>query len=191
MAGQFKARVGDVFEDWTLLEYVGGGYWLCRCKCGVEKKVLGSHLYGGKSTRCKSCYLESNKTDAYTNRSTYQSWTHMRNRCLNPTDDRYHQYGGRGITICKRWGVFELFLKDMGPRPEGTSLDRIDVDGDYEPANCRWATPKEQMRNRQEHKNKVCVNELAEVLGIPAGTLRARLRRGWGYERATSTPVKK
>lgn len=79
----------------------------------------------------------------------YQSWSAMRSRCRNPNDTDYHRYGGRGIVVCERWSTFEPFLHDMGPRPEGKTLDRIDSNGNYEPGNCRWATHKEQRANQR------------------------------------------
>ena len=85
---------------------------------------------------------------------TYRSWTHMRDRCRNPSNDSWDYYGGRGITICDEWHSFEQFLADMGERPEGTSIDRIDVNGNYEPSNCRWADAKTQVENRRERKKE-------------------------------------
>lgn len=83
----------------------------------------------------------------------YRAWGLMKNRCLNPNDERYHQYGGRGITVCKEWiSSFVAFFAYMGKRPDNHSLDRIDANGNYEPGNCRWATPTEQSRNRTNNK---------------------------------------
>lgn len=84
----------------------------------------------------------------------YESWKAMRKRCLNPNAPKYRLYGGRGITICERWDYFENFREDMGERPIGLSLDRIDNDGNYEPGNCRWATQKEQQNNRSNNKHE-------------------------------------
>ena len=99
----------------------------------------------------------------------YRTWQMMRNRCLNPNAQDYEYYGGRGVTICDQWGTFEGFLADMGrrPAPEYT-LDRIDSDGAYEPSNCRWATRKEQSRNRSYAKTQAY--KLAEQLGVKSMT---------------------
>jgi len=85
---------------------------------------------------------------------TYTSWYAMKTRCLNSNNPRFKDYGGRGIRVCKRWMDFTNFLADMGEKPEGLTPDRIDNDGDYEPCNCRWATPKEQRQNRRDQKTQ-------------------------------------
>ena len=82
----------------------------------------------------------------------YKSWISLRRRCNSPTYSNYHNYGGRGITVCERWNKFENFYADMGDRPEGASIDRINNDGNYEPNNCRWATHSQQMKNRRSCK---------------------------------------
>lgn len=127
----------------------------------------------------------------------YNSWSMMRVRCLNPRDHKFPTYGGRGITICERWSKFENFIEDMGPRPEGTSIDRINNEGNYEPGNCRWATAKEQSRNRscarQITLNGKTQNLSAwqEELGIIPETFESRRRLGWDIEKCLLTPVRK
>ena len=82
-------------------------------------------------------------------KSEYQAWCSLRNRCSNPNNTYYDYYGGRGITVCERWDSFENFLSDLGPRPEGLSIDRIDNNGNYEPSNCKWSTAAEQNNNQR------------------------------------------
>ncbi|MDD3472141.1 MAG: hypothetical protein PHS86_05100 [Syntrophaceae bacterium] len=120
----------------------------------------------------------------------YNSWQSAQYRCRVPYAKDFPKYGGRGIKFCKRWLFFDNFLKDMGPRPKNTTLDRIDVNGHYEPRNCRWATPTEQMRNRRcsvkltyngEEKH---LNEWAEELNLSRTTIEQRLRRGYSEKDA-------
>lgn len=123
----------------------------------------------------------------------YTTWGMMKSRCLNPKNKRYNRYGGRGITICARWlESFQNFYDDMGARPAGTSLERRDNDGNYEPLNCYWATPKEQQNNtcfnvRITHNGETkTVSQWAQQAGIPEHTFRYRLIRGWSIDEALS-----
>jgi len=120
---------------------------------------------------------------------TYQVWKSMRERCLCKTSRAYNRYGGRGITICERWESFENFYADMGDRPEGKTIDRIDNDGPYSPENCRWATDIEQANNKRNnrlltYKGKTqTVPQWARELGIKTGTIAVRLSRGLPIEK--------
>lgn len=116
---------------------------------------------------------------------TYVTWNKMKQRCLNSNHKHYGHYGGRGITVCERWLSFDNFLADMGERPEGMSLDRIDVNGNYEPGNCRWASHRQQLGNTRatrwiEYRGKpTCLTHLADSLDINPVTLRNRIIKGW------------
>src|SRR5688572_1102970 len=136
-------------------------------------------------------YIRHGKTD----HPLYSIWTGMKYRCQNPKARKYVIYGGRGIKVCERWNDFANFLADMGERPAGMTIERIDNDGDYEPSNCRWATQKEQERNKSTNVKFLfqgkerCVAEIAELTGVPRYYIYARLRRGWPVERALTEPV--
>ena len=114
---------------------------------------------------------------------TYRIWIAMRSRCTNPNNAGFHKYGGRGIKVCARWQSFENFFADMGERPEGMTLEREDNDGNYEPTNCRWATPAEQSRNTRRNRmltyagETLCMADWAERRGVGWDTLYHRLRR--------------
>ena len=118
----------------------------------------------------------------------HKSWHAMWHRCIKPGAVGYADYGGRGITVCDRWKSFENFFADMGERPEGTTLDRIDVNGNYEPKNCRWATDLQQNNNRTNSRvltldgKSMSVSEWSRELGVPRIRLANRVRRGWPVE---------
>jgi hypothetical protein len=132
----------------------------CLCDCGNN---VTTQLVSLRSNRTKSCgclqkevAVSSNTTHGMKEIPSYNSWRGMKNRCNNPNSEDYKHYGGRGIIVCDRWlNSFENFLEDMGSRPYGYSIDRIDVNGNYELSNCKWATSKEQLKNRRPKENKL------------------------------------
>lgn len=135
--------------------------WRCTCDCGTAVEVPGFRLRSGHTSSCGCLQREvgdanlaaghrQNFVHGWVGTPTYKSWDSAKQRCFNPNDDHYDRYGGRGITMCMRWRrSFKAFLADMGERPEGMTLDRINNDGHYEPGNCRWATGSEQSSNRK------------------------------------------
>lgn len=130
--------------------------FLCRCECGTEKIIAASNLSTGRTKSCGCLQREkaklSNGAPVKHDQCwspTYSSWAGMKDRCTNQNHKSYNNYGGRGITVCERWMDFRNFLEDMGERPSGTSIDRIDANGDYKPGNCRWATAQQQASNKR------------------------------------------
>lgn len=157
-----KDLTDGLFGRWRVIRRAGSTRnhivtWLCKCECGNEKVVRSDILNNGQSQSCGCLNSEisakHNRKHGYSNISSpeYFAWCGMKARCNSPTNKDYHNYGGRGIKVCQRWlANFENFLIDMGLRPaDGLSLERMDVNGNYEPTNCVWATATEQIRNRR------------------------------------------
>lgn len=141
-------------------------------------------------------FVNHNERHGKKNTPEYASWLKMKERCYGVNHRYYFNYGGRGVRVCDRWKhSFINFLSDMGEKPDASfSLDRIDGNGDYEPSNCRWATAKQQSRNRSFNRifslngKSQCMSAWAEELGISGGTLSERIERRWSLERALTTP---
>lgn len=148
----------------------------CRCACGTLRDVYSTELLAGRSKSC-GCAVRV-KTVGRTN--AYRSWASMWERCTDPKHPSWDYYGGKGITICKQWESFACFLHDMGERPAGMSLDRINSNGHYEPSNCRWATSMEQGRNTKRVRlltingDTKRLSDWSIILNIPISTLHSR-----------------
>lgn len=176
--------------------------WLCRCACGIERAVTQMSLRNGKSSSCGCLNKErsslAHKKHGLSYSTEYTCWQSMRQRALNPNNERHASYFDRGISVCERWNDFEAFLLDMGPRPSPShSIDRIENDDGYHPDNCRWALPREQTANRRCTRLvnvdglDIPLSALATKCGIPANTLRARIiDLGWSLEKAMAEPVR-
>lgn len=159
---------------------------LCRCDCGCTKVVHIGQLRDGRVKSCGCLHdtlpIKHGQAVSGERSPSYSSWNAMRSRCLNQGSPDYERYGGRGILVCERWDDFAAFLEDMGERPSMQhSVDRIDPNGHYEPGNCRWATSKQQGRNRRNNRllthggETLCLSEWSERIGISLSALRSRL----------------
>lgn len=173
-------------------------YWDCICDCGTATTVSTHHL---TSCHTRSCgCLQRRATSAaktkhgMTGTGTHKTWAEMHARCTNPRSKIFKFYGGRGIKVCGRWQDFATFLADMGERPPGMSLDRVDSNGNYEPSNCRWADRLTQANNTRsnrfiEHEGRSqTVAQWARELGVPARLVYGRLGSGWPPSRALLEP---
>lgn len=170
--------------------------------CGTAFQIEPCYVRNGRGKFCSiSCGLRMRETrhgHSLHNRQsrTYHSWANMKDRCNNPRSPKYYLYGGRGIQVCDRWLQFDNFLADMGERPEGMSLDRIDGSGNYSPDNCRWATPVEQQNNLRTNRRFLfqgevrTLSEIMRMTGLKRDTLQYRLLQGWSDEQVAMPPMK-
>lgn len=190
---KFKYKAGDKFNHWKLIEYAGNGKWLAECDCGNKRNVFISHITKGNSKSCGSltCTVLTRGSHRRTHTTEYRIWNSAKQRCINPNNDRYKDYGGAGVIMCDRWlNSFENFLCDMGEKPDKHSLDRVNPFGNYEPSNCRWATAKEQQNNRRSQAVKgYSIAAEAEKAKLPYKLVSSRLQRGWSLADATTIPL--
>lgn len=195
--------IGKKFGKLTPIEEGGhmGGFlaYKCQCDCGNTAIIRGTSLRSGNTTSCgcvhKTMVGNLNKKHGLKQTAEYSVWQNMITRCTNSNTNCFYRYGGRGISVCDEWRDFEKFYADMGNRPNGMTLERIDNNGSYSKENCRWATLKEQARNTRrtklvEHNGKTqCLKDWANEVGIVYNTLRKRfIIYGWSFEKAISTP---
>lgn len=190
MPKRFIDRRGEKYGKLTVMELVAHGKhssWLCHCDCGKDIIVSGSNLVTGNTTSCGCSRIQHGLSKT----KIHHVWRQMIYRCENPNDAFYHNYGARGIKVCERWKDFELFFEDMGFPPKGGTLDRIDNDGHYEHANCRWATRKEQNNNKRTNIMLTAFGKTqslqmwSEEYKMPPRTLHNRIFRAkWPIEKA-------
>jgi hypothetical protein len=187
----------------SFLELTGGktsdGHALARyaCQCGGETIVARTRVKNGYTRSC-GCLAAENKPGLRHGKRhspEYSSWSAMRTRCNNPSSKDYPRWGGLGISVCDRWENFEAFLEDMGPRPAGTSIDRIDASKNYEPGNCRWATNQDQQRNRRGSMEWIVKGEsfptakaAADRFGVTEQSVRRWVFGSADPRRGTTTP---
>lgn len=188
--------IGEKFSHLTVIarcgsDRFGRSLWRCYCDCGEPRIVALFRLRSGHTKSCGCIKGRSSHKHGMARTPTYNTWSAMKARCCNPSNDQFEHYGARGIKVCERWKAsFEAFMADMGERPEGMTIDRIDNDGDYEAGNCRWAPETEQARNRRStikvERDGVtkCVKDWCDELGINVDRVYGRIRRGESPERA-------
>ena len=177
---KFSSRVGTSY------------FWDYKCDCG--NLISGRSVNCEKTGHCGCMTRQIKTTHGMCDRGEYHSWQAMLQRCRNPNAHAYKDYGGRGISVCDKWTSFEGFYEDMGDRPDGKSLDRIDNEGDYCAENCRWSTRSEQARNTRSNRvielngTEKLLIEWVEETGLSFSCIEHRLRNGWSVSKTLTTP---
>jgi len=182
--------VGDIFGELTVIgrsgSQGGNSTWKCLCSCGRETVVQRSNLRSKSVSSCGNCKPSARKTHGRTGDPIYTIWSAMKQRCYYKKNKSYSRYGGRGITVCDRWrNSFEAFLSDMGERPYRGTIERVDVEGDYTPENCKWANLIEQANNKTNNVLLTIAGETFSIAqwsvisGRKYGTIYNRKKRGW------------
>lgn len=205
--GKIKDLSGQRFGKLVALSICGRNknnavIWLCKCDCGNYVEVLSISLIAGHTKSC-GCMKGYKKKHGDSGSRLYRVWISMKQRCQNSKNKAYQFYGGKGIKVCEEWNNYSCFKQwaikngydDMAKNKECT-LDRIDVNGDYEPLNCRWVSMAEQNRNKSYHRyvvyqgKKLTVTQLAKKVGMNKETLVYRLNAGWTVDDAINKPIK-
>lgn len=203
MARKRKDLTGKIYGKLTVLSYSHSdksnqSMWLCQCDCGKTTTARATSLTSGRLKSCGCYNKESHTKHGASNTKEYQTWIRIKDRCLNPNNKSYKDYGGRGITICSKWiGSFETFLEEVGVAPSKYhSIDRIDNEGSYAKDNVRWALINTQANNKRTTKlvtymNKTqSLSEWALELGVPRDRLYQRLYKyNWTVDEAFTLPA--
>ncbi len=190
-----------IFIEYTTPKY-GNKYGIFMCKFCQEKKERV--VYQVKSGYVKNCHCQQNKLNLTHGHSTnkkssktYETWRSIKKRCINKNHPHFKDYGGRGITICDEWlNSFSNFLKDMGEKPEGYSIDRIDNNKGYYKENCKWSNIKEQNNNKRNNTIlefngvKKTISQWSDFTGIKDCTISERIKRGWSIEKTLTSPIR-
>lgn len=186
---------GRRYGKWTVLglsplrDNGGGRLWLCRCVCGAEGAIRGTDLNRGTSKGCGCAKGPTKITHGHTRggktSSEYYSWSHMIQRCTNPSNKSYTNYGGRGIDVCGEWLDYNRFFADMGAKPSPKhTIERVDNDLGYSKDNCIWATNEVQVNNRRNtifvelNGTRLLLTEACLKVGIPYSTVYGRMAKG-------------
>lgn len=204
LSGQRFGRL-VVLDEAPRKEY-GARMWYCKCDCGKEKIVFQQCLMNGHSRSCgcirKEQIIERSTTHGLSHKRIYNIYHGMINRCFNNNEHSYPDYGGRGITVCDEWSGdsgFENFYEWAvnNGYSEKLTIDRIDVNGNYEPSNCKWSTYEEQSKNKRNNylitwrgKTQI-LKDWCKELNLSYGTLTWRMRKGWSTEKMLTTPTEK